>query len=152
MIWALQCASIRCDFRMFPTRNKRYNSPFLKVTTAFFENIIWNKTKLWETDSKLEIELLVSNHGHSLFPLILITVCERCFGLASFANTIPAIQHEMTTPRILCMLIRITASGHSSVVWREPYLQKNWLTHELMLSIRMNVLNDNKTNTELIIT
>ena len=48
------------------------------------------------------------------------TVCERFLGLANFANTIPAIQDDMTTPRTLCMLIKITASGHSSVVWREP--------------------------------
>ena len=57
------------------------------------------------------------------------TVCERFLGLANFANTIPAIHDDMTTPRTLCMLIKITASGHSSVVWREPYLK--WILYQL---------------------
>ncbi len=51
-------------------------------------------------------------------------VCALALGLASLAKMIPAWHAEMITPTTLCTHMRMTASGHSSVVWREPYLKE----------------------------
>lgn len=52
------------------------------------------------------------------------SVWARCFGRASLANTMPTMKAETITPVTLCIHMTKIASGHSSVVEREPYLGK----------------------------
>ena len=48
---------------------------------------------------------------------------KNTFGLASFANTIPAIHVELKTPMILWIHMTTIACGHSSLVALDPYLK-----------------------------
>ena len=48
------------------------------------------------------------------------TVFRRFLGRASLAKTMPAMQAWMMTPTTLWMHCMMIASGHSSVVWRDP--------------------------------
>jgi hypothetical protein len=50
-------------------------------------------------------------------------VCVRFFGRDNLANTIPTMKACIITPTILCRHITKMASGHSSVVCFDPYLQ-----------------------------